>query len=62
MRFVRAYLNGATKSPHPSPLPLGGKQRVRLPESFHFPTNRLAYDFDEGDWFPSNPTIHGKPL
>jgi hypothetical protein len=32
---------------------LGGKQRVGLPEWFHIPTNRLAYDFDEGAWFPS---------
>lgn len=31
---------------------LGGKQRIGLPEWFHFPTNRLGYDFDEGDWFP----------
>ena len=32
---------------------LGGKQRIGLPDWFHVPTNRLAYDFDEGDWFPS---------
>ena len=32
---------------------LGGKQRIGLPDWFHFPTNRLGYDFDEGDWFPS---------
>jgi hypothetical protein len=32
---------------------LGGKQRIGWPEWFHFPTNRLSYDFDEGDWFPS---------
>ncbi len=32
---------------------LGGRQRIGLPEWFHIPTNRLAYDFDEGDWFPS---------
>jgi hypothetical protein len=32
---------------------LGGKQRIGLPEWFHIPTNRLGYDFDEGDWFPS---------
>lgn len=31
----------------------GGKQRIGLPDWFHAPTNRLAYDFDEGDWFPS---------
>jgi hypothetical protein len=33
---------------------LGGKQRIGLPEWFHIPTNRLGYDFDEGDWFPSH--------
>jgi hypothetical protein len=32
---------------------LGGKQNIGLPAWFHMPTNRLAYDFDEGDWFPS---------
>ena len=32
---------------------LGGKARIGLPEWFHTPTNRLGYDFDEGDWFPS---------
>ena len=32
---------------------LGGKQRIGLPEWFHIPANRLAYDFDEGHWFPS---------
>jgi hypothetical protein len=31
----------------------GGKQQIGLPDWFHVPTNRLAYDFDEGDWFPS---------
>jgi hypothetical protein len=40
---------------------LGGKQRIGLPEWFHTPTNRLAYDFDEGDWFPVRWTLpHGK--
>ena len=32
---------------------LGGKQSIGLPKWFHTPTNRVAYDFDEGDWFPS---------
>ncbi len=32
---------------------LGGKQGIGLPDWFHTPTNRLAYDFDEGAWFPS---------
>jgi hypothetical protein len=32
---------------------LGGQQQIGLPEWFHTPTNRLGYDFDEGDWFPS---------
>lgn len=32
---------------------LGGKQHVGLPDWFHTPTNRLGYDFDEGNWFPS---------
>ena len=32
---------------------LGGKQTAGLPDWFHIPTNRLAYDFDEGNWFPS---------
>lgn len=32
---------------------LGGKQRIDLPPWFHVPTNRLGYDFEEGDWFPS---------
>ncbi len=34
-------------------LVLGGKADIGLPDWFHFPTNRLAYDFDEGNWFPS---------
>lgn len=38
-------------------LRLGGKQSIGLPEWFHTPTNRLAYDFDEGDWFPSGWTL-----
>jgi hypothetical protein len=32
---------------------LGGQQKIGLPEWFHAPTNRLGYDFDEGDWFPA---------
>jgi hypothetical protein len=36
---------------------LGGKQRIGLPEWFHTSTNRLAYDFDEGDWFPAGWTL-----
>lgn len=32
---------------------LGGRQCIGLPDWFQVPTNRLAYDFDEGDWFPS---------
>jgi hypothetical protein len=32
---------------------LGGKQHIGLPKWFHIPTNRLGYDFDEGNWFPS---------
>jgi hypothetical protein len=28
-----------------------------LPKWFHIPTNRLAYDFDEGDWFPAGWTL-----
>ena len=36
---------------------LGGHQRIGLPEWFHFPTNRLGYDFDEGGWFPSGWTL-----
>jgi hypothetical protein len=36
---------------------LGGKHRVDLPDWFHIPTNRLAYDFDEGDWFPAGWTL-----
>lgn len=34
-------------------LVLGGKADIGLPAWFHFPTNRLAYNFDEGNWFPS---------
>ena len=33
-------------------LQLGGVPR-NLPAWFHVPQNRLAYDFDEGTWFPS---------
>ena len=33
-------------------LQLGGTARD-LPDWFHVPRNRLAYDFDEGKWFPS---------
>jgi hypothetical protein len=36
---------------------LGGQPRIGLPAWFHTPTNRLAYDFDEGDWFPSGWTL-----
>jgi hypothetical protein len=36
---------------------LGGKQRIGLPGWFRIPTNRLAYDFDEGKWFPSGWTL-----
>lgn len=36
---------------------LGGKQRIGLPAWFRIPTNRLAYDFDEGSWFPSGWTL-----
>ncbi len=36
---------------------LGGEQNIGLPEWFHIPTQRLAYDFDEGDWFPSGWTL-----
>ncbi len=36
---------------------LGGKQRIGLPEWFRVPTDRLAYDFDEGNWFPSGWTL-----
>ncbi len=36
---------------------LGGRQRIGLPEWFHFSTNRLGYDFDEGNWFPSGWTL-----
>jgi hypothetical protein len=32
---------------------LGGKQAIGLPDWFRIPTNRLAYDFDEGEWFPA---------
>ncbi|WCJ60296.1 hypothetical protein NXS98_03965 [Fontisphaera persica] len=36
---------------------LGGHPVVDLPPWFRIPTNRLAYDFDEGDWFPSGWTL-----
>ena len=36
---------------------LGGKQDIGLPEWFHVPVNRLAYDFDEGNWFPAGWTL-----
>ena len=36
---------------------LGGKQTIGLPKWFHVPTKRLAYDFDEGEWFPSGWTL-----
>lgn len=32
---------------------LGGEPRIGLPAWFRFPVNRLGYDFDEGNWFPS---------
>jgi hypothetical protein len=32
---------------------LGGKRSIGWPEWFQIPTNRLGYDFDEGNWFPS---------
>ena len=36
---------------------LGGKQNIGLPDWFHVPADRLGYDFDEGDWFPSGWTL-----
>ncbi len=37
---------------------LGGQPPAGLlPKWFHIPTNRLAYDFDEGDWFPAGWTL-----
>ena len=36
---------------------LGGKQTIGLPDWFHVPVNRLAYDFDEGNWFPAGWTL-----
>lgn len=36
---------------------LGGRQQIGLPQWFRIPTNRLAYDFDEGHWFPSGWTL-----
>ncbi len=36
---------------------LGGKQTIGLPEWFRIPSGRLAYDFDEGNWFPSGWTL-----
>ncbi len=36
---------------------LGGTQQIGLPKWFHIPTARLAYDFDEGAWFPSGWTL-----
>lgn len=34
-------------------LQLGGKAQAGTPAWFHVPQTRLAYDFDEGTWFPS---------
>lgn len=34
-------------------LQLGGKQRIGLPDWFRLPQDRLAFDFEEGKWFPS---------
>jgi len=34
-------------------LQLGGRVRAELPAWFGVPQDRLAYDFDEGTWFPS---------
>lgn len=36
---------------------LGGKPMIGLPLWFRIPTNRLAYDFDEGNWFPAGWTL-----
>jgi hypothetical protein len=36
---------------------LGGRQSIGLPAWFHIPKDRLAYDFDEGTWFPSGWTL-----
>ncbi len=38
-------------------LQLGGTPRLELPEWFHVPQDRLAYDFDEGTWFPAGWTL-----
>ena len=38
-------------------LQLGGTPRLELPKWFHVPQGRLAYDFDEGTWFPSGWTL-----
>jgi hypothetical protein len=36
---------------------LGGKSNIGLPDWFRLPTRRLAYDFDEGNAFPSGWTL-----
>lgn len=33
-------------------LQLGGQRQLELPQWFHVPQHRLAYDFEEGTWFP----------
>lgn len=38
-------------------LQLGGRPQADLPDWFHVPQDRLAYDFDEGTWFPSGWTL-----
>lgn len=36
---------------------LGGQRVVELPGWFQVPTNRLGYNFDEGNWFPAGWTL-----
>ncbi|MBE0536192.1 MAG: hypothetical protein IH624_11040 [Phycisphaerae bacterium] len=38
-------------------LQLGGRPQAGLPDWFRVPRDRLAYDFDEGTWFPSGWTL-----
>ncbi|MFA6930011.1 MAG: hypothetical protein WCT05_06770 [Lentisphaeria bacterium] len=57
VEFFNPHVPWEVKETYQEIIRLGGKQRIDLPEWFHFPVKRLGYDFDEGLWFPSGWTL-----
>lgn len=57
VEFYNAEKPWEVKENYQEILQLGGNSNIGLPDWFHIPTQRLAYDFDEGNWFPSGWTL-----